>query len=182
MTDKILLILDIDETLLHATKQHLGRDSDFSLFGYHVYRRPFLDEFLTECDRHFHLGVWSSSSDDYAEEIIRRIFPGHIKPLFVWGRSRCTYAVNWEDNNFEYQKVLKKLKKRGFTLERILIVDDTPAKVKRNYGNAIYMSEFTGDPADEELRLLARYLHRLKDVENVRTIEKRFWREEIIGD
>jgi RNA polymerase II subunit A small phosphatase-like protein len=64
----------------------------------------------------------------------------------------------------------------------VLIVDDTPAKCVRNYGNAVYARPWEGEPGDVELRLLARYLAGLKDVANVRTIEKRRWRESVDED
>ena len=41
-----LLILDIDETLVHATEEDLGRACDFETDWYVVYKRPHVDEFL----------------------------------------------------------------------------------------------------------------------------------------
>jgi RNA polymerase II subunit A small phosphatase-like protein len=60
-----------------------------------------------------------------------------------------------------------------------LIVDDTPHKSRQNYGNVIYPREYLGDAADDELPQLLRYLLQLKDAENVRTIEKRNWRNRL---
>lgn len=48
-----------------------------------------------------------------------------------------------------------------------------------NYGNAIQITEFTGDPHDDELLLLASYLEKLRNVEHVRLIDKRYWREQV---
>jgi RNA polymerase II subunit A small phosphatase-like protein len=184
--DKILLILDLDETLIHASEGPLDRPADFRVFGYYVYKRPHLDAFLRECSRHFALAVWSSASDDYVEAVVQRIIPPEIPLQFVWGRSRCTYcfdAAAFESgghadahSHYNYLKVLKKVKKRGYSLRRVLIVDDTPHKAGRNYGNAIYPREYLGDALDDELPQLLRYLLQLKDAENVRTIEKRNWR------
>lgn len=181
----VLLILDLDETLLHASTRELGRPADFTLFDYHVYLRPHLPEFLREASRHFELAVWSSAADDYVAEVVRRIFPADVPLAFVWGRSRCTYCFNhhaFEESghadyrdHYDYVKVLKKLRRRGYRLERVLIVDDTPAKAKRNFGNAIYPSEYLGQPHDDELLRLLAYLLQLKDAENVRLIEKRDW-------
>ena len=61
-------------------------------------------------------------------------------------------------------------------MKRTLIVDDTPEKVRQNYGNAIYIKPYVGAPDDRELASLADYLLTLKDAENVRGIEKRNWR------
>jgi carboxy-terminal domain RNA polymerase II polypeptide A small phosphatase len=79
----------------------------------------------------------------------------------------------WEE---VFLKDLRKVKRNGFDLSRVLIVEDTPANVRRNYGNAAYVSPFTGDTQDDELVLLGRYLASMRAVENVRTLEKRDWR------
>jgi RNA polymerase II subunit A small phosphatase-like protein len=74
-------------------------------------------------------------------------------------------------------KRLDKVTKLGFSLDKMLIIDDTPAKVAENYGNAIYPKPFMGDKNDTELMQLLPYLLSLKESENVRKIEKRFWRK-----
>jgi len=184
--NKILLILDLDETLIHATGQPLEFKADFEIFNYQVYKRPFLNQFLEEVKDDFLLAIWSSASDDYVEKVIQQIIPKNIELEFIWGRSRCTYRRNlhideygYYDsdyfNHYHYIKPLKKLKRRNYRLDRILIVDDSPHKCKDNYGNAIYPSPFTGDPNDNELKLLSPYLKSLKDKENLRHIEKRNW-------
>ena len=188
--EKILLILDVDETLIHATKKELSQKVDFKIFDYNVYKRPFLDEFLKEVKSNFLLAIWSSASDDYVEQVTKRIISQDIKLEFVWGRSCCTYRRNlqideygyYDDdlrNHYHYIKPLKKVKRKGFDLNRILIIDDSPHKSKDNFGNAIYPKEFTGDMKDIELKLLAKYLTTLKDNENVRRIEKRNWQDRI---
>lgn len=75
-------------------------------------------------------------------------------------------------------KHLAKLK-RGYALEEIIAADDTPSKYSRSYGNLVSVREFVGDPGDDELPLLARYLSSLATVPNVRTIEKRRWRDHL---
>lgn len=185
-TKRILLILDLDETLIHASRHELDCTADFQVFTYHVYQRPYLKEFLEVCNQAFDLAVWSSASEDYVEKIVEHIFPKEVRLQFVWARNRCTFRraqpLDMDDYyvdsmlNYEYAKNLSKLKKYGHRLERMLIVDDTPAKVRTHYGNAIYIPEYTGQTTDEELKLLAAYLPSLQHCENVRTVEKRHWR------
>jgi len=183
--DRILLILDLDETLIYADEVALDRPADFGVYGYHVYRRPHLAEFLAAADQHFDLAVWSSASDAYVYAVVDRIFPDPSKLEFVWGRSRASLRrVGPDDTRFydpwdhlHYVKPLTKVRRAGWNLGRVLIVDDTPEKCFRNYGNAIYPRPWTGEEDDSELRLLMRYLAALKDVPNVRNIEKRRWRE-----
>ena len=77
-------------------------------------------------------------------------------------------------------KDIRKLTKRGqFRKERILFVDDTPAKLARSYGNLIFIRPFEGDPHDRELELLECYLRSIGDVPNVRALEKRGWRDRV---
>ncbi len=189
--EKILLILDVDETLIFATDKELGQSSDFTIFDYYVYKRPYLDEFIEAIKDDFLLAIWSSASDDYVEAITKQIIPQEIDLEFVWARSRCTYRRNLQiddygyynddyQNHYHYIKPLKKLKRKGFRLERILMLDDTPHKSKDNFGNAIYPKEFKGEPNDNELKILTQYLKTLKNKENVRRIEKRNWRSQTI--
>lgn len=186
LNDNILLILDLDETLMHASESPLDRPADFRVFDYYVYKRPHLEVFLRTCNRYFALAVWSSADDAYVEAVVKHIVPPEIQLQFVWGRSRCTYCFDTTTfeagghadhySHYHYLKVLKKVKKRGYPLNRVLIVDDTPGKARRNYGNVIYPREYLGDAADDELTHLLAYLLQLKDAENVRTLEKRNWR------
>ncbi|MEM8967696.1 MAG: HAD family hydrolase [Bacteroidota bacterium] len=184
---KILVVLDLDETLIHSTRSPKDDQWDFEIYDYKVYKRPHLNAFLEEIKRNFRVAVWSSASDDYVNSVVRAIFPKDYPLEFVWGRSKCTRRIDYQQMEITgyhdpyhhsfYIKRLSKLKRsRKERLEKVLIIDDTPRKAIYNYGNAIYPSEFTGDPADDELLWLIQYLGTLKEVDNVRTIEKRGWR------
>lgn len=184
-TGRILLILDLDETLVHAREKPLDRPADFSLFRYHIYRRPFLDVFLARCAQSFDMAVWSSASDDYVEQVTRTIFADPTALRFVWGRSRATLRRAMADEfgyspysygHMDYLKPLQKVARKGWDLRRVLIVDDSPEKCARNYGNAIYPRPYEGDETDSELLYLSAYLESLKDYPDVRVVEKRGWR------
>lgn len=185
--DKILLIFDLDETLIHATKDDIGLEPDFIAYDYKVFKRPYVADFLSNLSKDFYLAIWSTASEDYIDKIISEIAPKNIKFEFVWGQTRATYKrtikvdqYNYTDFiEYHYIKRLKKVKTLGFRLERTLMVDDTPHKVKENYGNAIYIKEFKGDSNDKELIYLEKYLQRLKDSKNVLTIEKRNWKTDL---
>lgn len=177
---KILLILDIDETLIYATKNCIeNKEEDFRVADYYIHKRPFLDDFLNNSAKYFNIAIWSSASDDYVTEIANNICPDSIDLKFVWGSSKCTHNFNSALGEVSYIKNLKKIKKLGFDISKIIIIDDTPEKSSKNYGNAIYPKPFTGDSMDDELQLLSQYLHKLKDVDNVRNIEKRGWKSKI---
>jgi len=188
--NKKLVILDLDETLVYSTYEPIDDNWDFEAFKYKVYKRPGLDSFISELKKHYEVAVWSSASDDYVVKIVENIFPKDYPLKFVWGRSKCTLQFDHQHidelgysdyfNHMNYAKILKKAVKKGLAdYKRTLIVDDTPSKLKYNYGNAIYPTVFKGKQSDNELELLIDYLIKLKDIEDYRKIEKRYWKEEI---
>ncbi len=178
--NKTLLVLDLDETLIHATEKELDFDFDFKYSDYFIYKRPHLNKFLEEMSISFKLAIWSSADDKYVEDIVEKIKPNNIEFEFVWGRSRCTTKRDYELDTYVHQKRLKKVKKKGFPIERILMIDDSPEKTKDNFGNAVYVNPFEGDQNDSELESLAKYLNTIKDSSNVRIFEKRGWRNKTI--
>lgn len=89
---------------------------------------------------------------------------------------------NPEYQDFEWVKNLQKLKRRGYRLEQIIMLDDTPKKLRRNYGNLVRINMFEGDMQDRELKHVMLYLQELKLAENIRKIEKRGWRLRFTGD
>lgn len=180
--EKKLLILDLDETLIHAAEEKIaGLEPDTKIIGYYVYFRPYLTDFLKSAAQYFDLAIWSSGTDDYVDAMVDSILPSGVSLKFIWGRSRCTYKreshrIKHDDSicEYEYTKQLKKVIRKGFKKERVLIIEDSPLKVANCYGNAIYISPFYGYP-DKELKKLSSYLITLRNVQNVRRVEKRQW-------
>ncbi|MCP3098011.1 HAD family hydrolase [Myxococcus sp. K15C18031901] len=169
----------------------MERAPDLQRFGYSLYARPHLASFLAACAARFQLAIGSSADDAYVAGVVQHLLPANLPLAFVWGRSRATFSVDrrrlMEDgfldpsSHDEYAKKLKKVKRLGYRLERMLIVDDTPAKCVHNHGNAIYVKPYQAAADDAELPLLAKYLATLADVPNVRTLEKRHWRSQVTG-
>ena len=94
--------------------------------------------------------------------MVEHIFPDPAALHFVWGLSRASlrrmspyddgYMLDpWD--HLHYIKPLTKVREAGWRLE--------------------------GAEADDELKHLAAYLATLKDEPNVRTIEKRRWRDRL---
>lgn len=178
-SQKPLLIFDLDETLIHASEKGLETKPQFSFYRYHIYKRPHLNEVLSDLTEHFALAIWSSAGDEYVEEVSSRIKGNDLTFEFVWGYSKCTPKSDPETSRHYNLKNLKKTKRKGFSIRRTLIVDNTPSKVSANYGNAIYVQDFNGDMADTELLKLRNYLLLIKDSKNFTRIEKRFWKSKV---
>lgn len=174
-THRILLVLDLDETLVYASETPLPR-ADFQVGPYHVVKRPFVVEFLRQADQWFDLAVWTSSGGGYAEEVIPLVFGDVAARLkFVWCRDRCTRRYDEPTGEYCYVKPFRKLKRLGYDLDRVLVIDDSPEKHQQNYGNLLRVTPFTGDPQDTELRDLLPFLDRVRHLADVRAVEKRGW-------
>jgi RNA polymerase II subunit A small phosphatase-like protein len=193
---KRLLVLDLDETLFHAldtcevaTAVAMGimeneHDYDFELLdAYKAIERPFVHRFLHWAFENFTVGIWTSATQDYADLVVEKLIKDarHGVPLFVFARDRCTKQFNrcamYQHGSYDYEyiKDLKKIKKFGFRLEDIIVVDDTPAKLQRNYGNLVTIKPFLGDYKDTEMLKLVEYLTILNRAPNIRKVEKRGW-------
>lgn len=172
---RLLVVLDLDETLVRATGNPTLDPPDFMFEAYRVRARPGLADFLRETSRFADLAVWSAGSDVYVREIVGKVVPPEVALRFVWGRSRCTRRYDTEHFEEYWVKDLKKVKRLGYALERILLVDDSPEKVERHYGNHVRIEPFYGDLNDRVLPRLSVYLAGLAEVANVRAVEKRGW-------
>ena len=172
-----LLVLDLDETLVYATNEKLDRQPDFYACGYKVFKRPHLNQFLNFCFEHFRVGVWTSSSTGYASQVVKNIFHNQ-NPEFVYTYGKCTLRIDFELQDYYTVKKLKKLKKFA-SLSKVIMVDNTPKKLEDNYGNIVRVNDYTGEEKDQELIYLSQYLLKLKEAENIRTVEKRLWRNEV---
>ncbi len=172
-----LLVLDVDETLIHATDRTLEVPHQFEVGRFRVHERPGLRRFVADCARLFDLAVWTSATNDYAEKVCEWIF-GETPLVFLWTRDRCTRRLDSETQEHYWLKDLAKVKRLGHDLRRVLVVEDLPRNLERQYGNLITVKPFVGDPDDRELPALAEYLATLADVEDLRTVEKRGWRKD----
>lgn len=172
---RLLVIFDLDETLVRATGNPTLDPPDFMLDAFRVRRRPMLADCLRRVSRFADIALWSAASDSYVQEIVAQVVPADTVLRFVWGRSRCTRCYDTEHLEEYWVKDLKKVKRLGYALERVLIVDDSPEKAERHYGNYVRIAPFYGDLEDRALPQLAAYLERFAHVANVRTVEKRGW-------
>lgn len=173
-----LLILDLDETLIHSTRVWGSADYSFTVGPYLVYIRPHAELFLNSMAGYYEMAVWTSSSEEYASRVVNEL-PFRKSPDFVWTRDRCTLAFDHEKRERFYIKDLKKLRRLGYNLDRVLVVDDSAESASRNYGNLVRVKPYGGEPEDRELLLLEKYLISIAERTDLRSIEKRLWRKQV---
>ncbi len=187
---KPLLILDIDETLIHTEvvydDEYSGEydfvfDTEEDDENFYVLMRPYLKEFLGFAFDNFDVAIWTAATRDYAELIFENIGIDISKFIFFYSRENCGMKMDYETGTSYGVKNLNKLRKRvwarkyGRELERVLIIDDIAETAVNNYGNLIKIKPFEFDRNDIELLKLSSYLEKIKNEPNFRRINKRNW-------
>jgi len=175
-----LLVLDLDETLVHSSPDRLGRDPDHRVLGYHVYERPGVRDFLEDVFSSFSVGVWTASTASYADEILS-LLTDVSRFQFIWSREHCSIATHPDTQRFDLLKDIQQLELVGYDPSQIVFVDDLPHRLCFSSDNVIQVSPFTGDAQDDELRELLTYVSWLHPVKDVRKVDKRAWRAEVRG-
>ena len=85
MHDKITLVLDLDETLVHCTVEPVV-DADFLFdvvfhgveYSVHVKLRPYLSRFLDAICGKYEIIIFTASQKVYADQLLDRIDPGML--------------------------------------------------------------------------------------------------------
>jgi TFIIF-interacting CTD phosphatase-like protein len=172
-----LIVFDLDETVVHAPDEPLRTACRTHHFGQDaVIERPHVEALLRALQPTYALAIWTSGAREYGEFVAEHVFRPHVSVDFVWGAERCTQRYDFELGKHYPIKDLRKVFRRGYAREHVLMVDNTPRKLERNYGNLVHVRDFVGDPADEELLALTEFLLSLATAPDVRPIEKRGWR------
>ncbi len=178
MTTRKLLVLDLDETLVHSSAARLEREPEHRVFNYFVYERPGVRQFLQECFEQFRVGIWTASTAPYAREILSRV-TDISRFAFIWSREHCSIATHPVTRRFDLLKDIGQLELAGYNPADIIFVDDLPHRLCLSADNIIQVRPFTGDRADRELDELQTYVSWLHAVRDVRLVNKSAWREEV---
>jgi len=162
------LVLDLDETLVHSSFQQI--ECSFSLpieldgqqYKVYVLKRPFVDEFITECAKYYELVIFTASLSEYANPVIDTLDKkGLIKHRLF--RESCVFHEN--------QVYVKDLSRLGRKIKDCIIIDNSPFSYLFDPNNAIGCTSWFGDELDTELWDLLPVLRGpLLDVKDVRTI------------
>jgi len=162
------LVLDLDETLVHSSFKPV-RDADYIVpvkiekvvYKVYVRKRPFVDEFLTECAKLYEMVVFTASLGKYANPLLDMLDVNKVITHRLF-RESCVY------HNRSYVKDLSKLGRR---MEDIIFVDNSPLSYVFQPNNAIPITSWFSDKNDIELQALLPVLQTtLKDIDDVRKL------------
>jgi RNA polymerase II subunit A small phosphatase-like protein len=68
-----------------------------------------------------------------------------------------------------YIKDLRKALKHGYTADEIIMIDDSPEKLRRQPARHLCLSAFTGDPSDEELLGVIERVKAMAEIQSTTT-------------
>ncbi|CAK9320138.1 unnamed protein product [Citrullus colocynthis] len=190
---KKLLIMGLGGFLCHRVCRRKGsskipkhRRPDASLGSFHVYKRPFCEDFMRFCLERFEVGIWSSAKEWYLDNALDCITPGlRRKLVFAWDQTECTRTCFFDLQNKYKPIFIKELKKvwegtdvgllrlpTQFSSSNTLLIDNEPYKALLNPPNtAIFPNKYMVDDVNDsglgvgsELRL---YLEKVAEAEEV---------------
>lgn len=152
---KNTLVLDLDETLVHSSASRSSHnpnsDHDVKLplilddgqrCEVFVKLRPFVHDFLRSVGKMFEVVVFTASVSKYASPLISVLDPDGKYCHHRLYREHCTeYAGSF----------VKDLTLLGRSLNKVIIIDNSPAAYLYQPRNAIPCTTWVGDPSDNEL-------------------------------
>lgn len=155
---KKLLILDLDETLIHTDfdykfQKHdvylklIMEDSMESILPINI--RPYLKEFLEFTSTHFEIAVFTASCKEYAEMLAKHLDPDKKYFKYVFSRESCVI----------YKKLyLKFIEIFNVHPKNCIIVDNSLFSFAYNLSNGILVTSFYDEKDDEDLLSLKEFL------------------------
>lgn len=168
---KKLLVLDLDETLVHSSFNYVTNSDilvdididdpntgDVMNARIYVYKRPYVDEFLQAMAQHYELCVFTASLRVYCDAVMDQLDPQHLV-------SHCLYRESCTNSNGVFVKDLSRL---GRPLESIIILDNNHVSFLFHPQNGILAEAFYDDKTDDYLQRITGDLIHLSTVPDVR--------------
>lgn len=170
-----LLVFDLDETLLHCQEKDFIDAETTTRYGF-VAIRPGVEQMLDGLAEHYDFMIWSNNGTPYIETMLGLFWPERHKLIDIF-TSSDSGILGRDGMGVPHFKETRKVAKRHpkYQLDRILGIDDNVGVYKRNYGNLVSVAPFTG-PFDDETSKLKDFLVSIAGTENMRKLEKRYWR------
>ncbi|XP_023316043.1 carboxy-terminal domain RNA polymerase II polypeptide A small phosphatase 1-like isoform X1 [Trichogramma pretiosum] len=161
---KKCMVIDLDETLVHSSFKPINNadfvvpvEIDGTVHQVYVLKRPYVDEFLQRMGELYECVLFTASLAKYADPV--------ADLLDRWGVFRA--RLFRESCVFHKGNYVKDLNKLGRDLEKIIIIDNSPASYIFHPDNAVPVASWFDDMTDSELLDLIPFFEKLSNVENI---------------
>lgn len=167
--NKVTLVLDVDETLVHSTFQPnpsvrydcvLNVAHEGTIHTISVKYRPYLEDFLRFVGKRFEVVIFTASMSAYCSKLMDEMDAEGLLGNLRLYREHCTLCE---------RSYVKDLHRLGRDLRRVVIIDNSPAAYTFQQRNAIPIKTWFDDPKDRELFKLLPLLDTLSSCDSVYT-------------
>lgn len=164
---KHCVVIDLDETLVHSSFAPVHNadfiipvDIDGTVHQVYVLKRPYVDEFLQKMGELFECVLFTASLGKYADPV--------TDLLDKWGVFKS--RLFRESCVFHRGSYVKDLSRLGRELNKVVIIDNSPASYMFHPRNAVPIISWFDDPADRELLHLIPFFERLAQIDDIYTL------------
>uniref|UniRef100_A0A669BV91 protein-serine/threonine phosphatase n=2 Tax=Oreochromis niloticus TaxID=8128 RepID=A0A669BV91_ORENI len=161
---KICVVIDLDETLVHSSFKPVNNadfiipvEIDGTVHQVYVLKRPHVDEFLKRMGEMFECVLFTASLSKYADPV--------SDLLDKWGAFRS--RLFREACVFHKGNYVKDLSRLGRDLNKVIILDNSPASYIFHPENAVPVASWFNDMSDTELLDLIPFFERLSKVDDI---------------
>ncbi|XP_035532997.1 uncharacterized protein LOC118339458 isoform X1 [Morone saxatilis] len=161
---KICVVIDLDETLVHSSFKPVNNadfiipvEIDGTVHQVYVLKRPHVDEFLKRMGELFECVLFTASLSKYADPV--------SDLLDKWGAFRS--RLFRESCVFHKGNYVKDLSRLGRDLNKVIIIDNSPASYIFHPDNAVPVASWFDDMSDTELLDLIPFFERLSKEDNI---------------
>lgn len=165
--NKKCMVIDLDETLVHSSFKPIANadfivpvEIDGTVHQVYVLKRPHVDEFLEKMGELYECVLFTASLATYADPVADLLDKCNVFRARLF-RESCVY------HRGNYVKDLNKL---GRDLQKILIVDNSPASYIFHPDNAVPVKSWFDDATDSELLDLIPLFEKLSKVDSVYSV------------
>jgi len=163
-----LLVLDMDETLVHSSESKMDKYDMLVMAGdnleheVYVKKRPFVDDFLRACSKFALIFVFTASNQNYADPVLNAL----DKNLVIKKRFYKPDCIRYDGRRYD-----KPLWKVDHPIENTILVDNSPDSWRSNPHNAVRVSSWFDNPYDTQLLelipILETFFLHYKDIRHV---------------
>lgn len=161
---KICVVIDLDETLVHSSFKPVNNadfiipvEIDGTVHQVYVLKRPHVDEFLKRMGELFECVLFTASLSKYADPV--------SDLLDKWGAFRS--RLFRESCVFHKGNYVKDLSRLGRDLNKVIIIDNSPASYIFHPENAVPVASWFDDMSDTELLDLIPFFERLSKEDDI---------------
>uniref|UniRef100_A0A8C4X1V1 protein-serine/threonine phosphatase n=2 Tax=Eptatretus burgeri TaxID=7764 RepID=A0A8C4X1V1_EPTBU len=162
--EKLCVVIDLDETLVHSSFKPITNadfvvpvEIDGTVHQVYVLKRPHVDDFLKRMGELFECILFTASLAKYADPVADLLDKWSVFQARLF-RESCVF------HNGNYVKDLSRL---GRDLNRIVIIDNSPASFVFHPDNAVPVVSWFDDMSDTELLDLLPLFEGLNEVDDI---------------